>query len=77
MPNQEHAPYNPATMAAPHRTALVLGGTVRTGAIVARKFVERELNARTASRRGADLVFDWDDPSTTSSIMPREPRFAT
>ena len=51
-------------MTASRRTALVLGGTGRTGALVARKLVERGLIARTASRRGADVAFDWDEPAT-------------
>jgi uncharacterized protein YbjT (DUF2867 family) len=51
------------------RTALVLGGTGRTGAIVARELVERGLHARTASRRGADIVFDWDDPTTYAPAL--------
>jgi len=46
------------------KTALVLGGTGRTGSLVARKFAERGLIARTASRHGADLPFDWDNPAT-------------
>lgn len=46
------------------QTTLVLGGTGRTGSLVARKLIERGLNARTASRRGADVPFDWDDPTT-------------
>ncbi|MDX3806394.1 NmrA family NAD(P)-binding protein [Bosea thiooxidans] len=44
-----------------HR-ALVLGGTGRTGALVARKLGERGIEPRTASRRGADVAFDWDQP---------------
>ncbi len=46
------------------KTALVLGGTGRTGSLVARKLAERGLIARTASRHGADLPFDWDNPAT-------------
>lgn len=51
------------------RTALVLGGTGRTGALVARKLIERGLDARTASRRGADVAFDWDDPATYAPAL--------
>ena len=47
----------------PH-TALVLGGTGRTGSLVAKALVERGLGARTASRHGGDVLFDWDDPAT-------------
>lgn len=46
------------------QTTLVLGGTGRTGSLVARKLAERSLSARTASRRGADVPFDWDNPAT-------------
>jgi uncharacterized protein YbjT (DUF2867 family) len=46
------------------QTTLVLGGTGRTGSLVARKLAERGLNARTASRHGADVPFDWDNPAT-------------
>src|SRR5258708_26790081 len=43
---------------------LVLGGTGRTGSLVAKKLAERGLSARTASRHGADVPFDWDNPAT-------------
>ena len=46
------------------QTALVLGGTGRTGSLVARTLVERGRAARSASRHGADVLFDWDDPTT-------------
>ena len=46
------------------QTTLVLGGSGRTGSLVARKLGERGLSARTASRHGADLMFDWDNPAT-------------
>jgi uncharacterized protein YbjT (DUF2867 family) len=46
------------------QTTLVLGGTGRTGSLVARKLTERGLSARTASRHGADMPFDWDNPAT-------------
>jgi uncharacterized protein YbjT (DUF2867 family) len=46
------------------QTILVLGGTGRTGSLVARKLAERGLSARTASRHGADVPFDWDNPAT-------------
>src|SRR5580700_9855359 len=44
------------------QTTLVLGGTGRTGSLVAQKLIERGLNARTASRHYANVTFDWDDP---------------
>jgi uncharacterized protein YbjT (DUF2867 family) len=46
------------------QATLVLGGTGRTGSLVARKLAERGLSARTASRHGADVPFDWDNPAT-------------
>ena len=46
------------------QTALVLGGTGRSGALLAKKLTERGLGARTAARHGADVRFDWDDPTT-------------
>jgi uncharacterized protein YbjT (DUF2867 family) len=45
------------------QATLVLGGTGRTGSLVARKLGERGLSARTASRPGADVPFDWDNPA--------------
>ncbi|WP_405972888.1 NmrA family NAD(P)-binding protein [Streptomyces sp. NBC_00988] len=50
-------------------TALVLGGTGRTGSLVARQLSERGLPARTAARHGADVPFDWDDPSTHPAAL--------
>jgi uncharacterized protein YbjT (DUF2867 family) len=46
------------------QVTLVLGGTGRTGSLVARKLADRGLRARTASRHGADVPFDWDNPAT-------------
>ncbi|WP_206077131.1 MULTISPECIES: hypothetical protein [Mesorhizobium] len=36
---------------------------------MAQKLIERGLNARTASRRGADVVFDWDDKTTYAPAL--------
>src|ERR1700677_4072526 len=44
--------------------ALILGGSGRTGSLVAKHMADRGAPARTASRRGSDLFFDWDDPAT-------------
>jgi uncharacterized protein YbjT (DUF2867 family) len=44
--------------------ALILGGSGRTGSLVAKHMADRGTPARTASRRGSDLFFDWDDPAT-------------
>jgi len=46
------------------KTTLVLGGTGRTGRLVARGLAERGFAVRTAARHGADVTFDWDDPTT-------------
>jgi uncharacterized protein YbjT (DUF2867 family) len=51
------------------QTALVLGGTGRTGSLVAKNLHERGLTARTAARHGADVLFDWDEPSTHSPAL--------
>lgn len=51
------------------QATLVLGGTGRTGSLVAQKLIERGLNARTASRHGADVLFDWDDPATHARAL--------
>jgi uncharacterized protein YbjT (DUF2867 family) len=48
---------------------LVLGGTGRTGSVVARKLIERGLGARTAARHDADVLFDWDDPATHARAL--------
>src|SRR5579863_9677878 len=69
MPNQKDPAHKPDTKTATQRTALVLGGTGRTGALVARQLAERGLNVRTASRRGANVAFDWDDTSTYARTL--------
>jgi uncharacterized protein YbjT (DUF2867 family) len=69
MPDQKSAAYKPYTTTGTQRTALVLGGTGRTGALVARQLAERGLDVRTGSRRGANVVFDWDDPGTYAQAL--------
>ena len=56
------------------QTTLVLGGTGRTGSLVARKLAERGLSARTASRHGADVPFDWDNPASFADFARRNVR---
>jgi uncharacterized protein YbjT (DUF2867 family) len=51
------------------QATLVLGGTGRTGSLVARKLAERGIRARAAARRGGDVFFDWDDPLTHSGVL--------
>jgi uncharacterized protein YbjT (DUF2867 family) len=46
------------------QTTLVLGGTGRTGSLVAKNLAERGMGVRTAARIGADVRFDWDEPTT-------------
>jgi uncharacterized protein YbjT (DUF2867 family) len=48
---------------APSKT-LVLAGTGKTGSRVAAKLTKLGLRVRTAARNGADVRFDWDDPTT-------------
>ena len=48
---------------APSNT-LVLGGTGKTGSRLAAKLATLGLNVRTAARHGADVHFDWNDPTT-------------
>ena len=50
-------------------TALILGGTGRTGSLLAGKLTRRGIATRTASRRGADVRFDWDDPATHADAL--------
>jgi uncharacterized protein YbjT (DUF2867 family) len=51
-------------MANTSSTALVLGGTGKTGSRVAGRLTKLGLSVRTAARNGADVRFDWDDPAT-------------
>jgi uncharacterized protein YbjT (DUF2867 family) len=46
------------------RAALILGGSGRTGSLVARHLAGHGIPARTASRHGSNVFFDWDDPAT-------------
>jgi uncharacterized protein YbjT (DUF2867 family) len=50
-------------------TALILGGTGRTGSLVAGKLARRGIATRTASRHGADVRFDWDDQATHADAL--------
>jgi uncharacterized protein YbjT (DUF2867 family) len=50
-------------------TALILGGTGRTGSRVAGNLARRGIITRTAARRGADVRFDWDDPATYADAL--------
>ncbi|MEU4929508.1 NmrA family NAD(P)-binding protein [Streptomyces yokosukanensis] len=50
-------------------TALILGGTGRTGSLLADRLAHRGITPRTAARRGADVRFDWDDPATHADAL--------
>src|SRR5690349_2673258 len=45
-------------------TVLILGGTGRTGSRIATSLTAHGVVARTASRNGSEVTFDWDDPRT-------------
>jgi uncharacterized protein YbjT (DUF2867 family) len=51
------------------KTVLVLGGTGRTGTLLANLLAERGATVRTAARHGADAPFDWDDPATHADVL--------
>ncbi|MFF5013191.1 NmrA family NAD(P)-binding protein [Streptomyces sp. NPDC001165] len=50
-------------------TTLILGGTGRTGSLLADALVRRGSATRTAARSGADVRFDWDDPATHAAAL--------
>jgi uncharacterized protein YbjT (DUF2867 family) len=49
--------------------ALVLGGTGKTGCRVAANLTKLGVSVRTAARNGADVRFDWADPTTHTSAL--------
>jgi uncharacterized protein YbjT (DUF2867 family) len=50
---------------------LVLGATGKTGSRVARKLTGLGISIRTAARKGADIRFDWNEPSTFAAALRR------
>ncbi|HEX3792925.1 MAG TPA: hypothetical protein VHV57_00350 [Acidimicrobiales bacterium] len=54
--------------------ALILGGSGRTGSLVAAHLSDHGFRARTASRHGSDQFFDWDDPTTYSDALAQTDR---
>ena len=48
---------------------LVLAGTGKTGSRVAARLTKLGLSVRTAARNGADVRFDWDNPTTHSPAL--------
>lgn len=51
------------------QTALILGGSGRTGTLVAKKLTESGAHVRTASRHGSEVHFDWDIPDTYEIVL--------
>lgn len=49
--------------------ALILGGSGRTGSLLAEHLIDGGIQARTASRQGSDLRFDWDDATTHAPAL--------
>ena len=52
----------------------MLGGSGRTGSLVATYLTDHGVQARTASRHGSDLFFDWDDPTTYAQALAQTDR---
>lgn len=50
-------------------TALILGGTGRSGSLLADGLTRRGITPRTAARSGAEVRFDWDDPATHADAL--------
>ncbi|HUC14018.1 MAG TPA: NmrA family NAD(P)-binding protein [Acidimicrobiales bacterium] len=48
---------------------LVLGGTGKTGSRLAARLAKLGFNVRSAARYGADVRFDWDDPTTHPAAL--------
>lgn len=48
---------------------LVLGATGKTGSRVAQKLAGRGIAVRAAARKGADIHFDWNEPSTFAAAV--------
>ena len=61
-------------MTDPHSAALILGGSGRTGSLVAAQLADNGFHARTASRHGSDQFFDWDDPATYADALAQADR---
>ncbi|GAA0345582.1 NmrA family NAD(P)-binding protein [Streptomyces blastmyceticus] len=49
--------------------ALILGGTGRSGSLLAGRLAQRGITPRTAARHGSDVRFDWDDPATHANAL--------
>jgi uncharacterized protein YbjT (DUF2867 family) len=55
--------------AATNSRILVLGATGKTGSRVAVKLAALGISVRTTARKGADLRFDWSEPSTFAGAV--------
>lgn len=51
------------------RPVLVLAATGKTGSRVAERLSAHGIPVRTAARRGADVRFDWDDPTSFAAAL--------
>jgi uncharacterized protein YbjT (DUF2867 family) len=51
------------------QTALILGGSGRTGSLIAKQLTDGGTQARTASRHGSQVIFDWDDLGTYENAL--------
>jgi uncharacterized protein YbjT (DUF2867 family) len=49
--------------------ALILGGSGRSGSLVAAHLADHGFRDRTASRHGSDRFFDWEDPTTYTDAL--------
>lgn len=49
------------------QTALILGGSGRTGSLIAKQLTDCGAHARTASRHDSQVIFDWDDLGLTKT----------
>src|ERR1700683_4171586 len=54
--------------------ALILGGSGRTGSLVVRHLAGHGIPARTASRHGSHVFFEWDDPATYPDALAQTDR---
>lgn len=48
---------------------LILGGTGKTGRRISDILRDNQANVRTAARAGADVFFDWTDPTTHAAAL--------
>jgi uncharacterized protein YbjT (DUF2867 family) len=51
------------------RLTLILGGSGRTGSLIANRMRREGVPTRTASRHDSDIRFDWDDPGTYANAL--------